>query len=54
MTDEQKQLAAYLYNFLQRDGVPMASREAEIMATAKTWLKGIAEEKDETEGEKDD
>ena len=53
MKAEEKQYAAYLYNYLQRDGIPMATREAEIMATVKTWLKGIAEEEDTPNKEED-
>ena len=54
MTAEEKQYAGYLFNFLQRDGITIATREAEIMATVKTWLKGIAEKEDEDDEPNDD
>lgn len=42
-----EQLAAFLYNFLQQASIPMPTRDAEVMAMAKEWLKDQAQPKQE-------
>ena len=45
MTEETATLAAYVLAVLNRDNVPILAREAEVRATAKTWLRDCAEPK---------
>ncbi len=44
MNDEEKKLAAYLYNTLNNGSVGISAKDAEIMAMAKAWLKRCTEE----------
>ena len=45
MTDDQKKLAAYLFNTLNGATVTIPARESEMMTMAKSWLRECAEEK---------
>ncbi len=47
MTEDEKKLAAYLYNTLNGGSISMPVKEAEIMALAKAWLKRCTEPEEE-------